>query len=165
MTFTLLSGTGMLTAIDSATSATGMARADFLAPKVPEINRIRAQTPSLSTELDLEVALVDPTKPGGHVTNYPNPFHPNEAPTTIAYKLNSNARVTIRIYTLTGALVLKQEFNAGGLGGVTGLNEIQWDGTNGEGKTVASGGYVAVIEAQANGETIHVMRRKIGVVR
>ena len=30
---------------------------------------------------------------GGTVTNYPNPFHPDEAPTTIAYVLDDDARV------------------------------------------------------------------------
>ena len=49
-------------------------------------------------------------------------------------------------------------------GGVAGLNEITWDGRNGRGDEVASGGYVAYIEAEGNGTTMHVMRRKIGVV-
>jgi hypothetical protein len=163
--FSHLSGTGTLTPMDSLTGSTGTAAADFHAPKVPEINRIRAVSNGLSAEMDLEVALVDPTQPGGYATNYPNPFHPNEAPTTIAYKLNGDARVTLRIYTLSGGLVLEQQFDAGATGGVAGLNEIQWDGQNGEGDMVASGGYIAVIEAEANGETMHSMRRKIAVVR
>jgi flagellar hook assembly protein FlgD len=99
------------------------------------------------------------------VTNYPNPFHPNEAPTTIAYKLADNATVTLRIYSITGALVVEKTFNAGSAGGVVGLNEVQWDGRNGGNEFVASGGYIVVIEAEGNGETLHTMRRKIGVVR
>jgi hypothetical protein len=39
------------------------------------------------------------------------------------------------------------------------------DGANGGGRTVASGGYLAFVEAQGNGATLHVMRRKIAVVR
>ena len=35
----------------------------------------------------------------------------------------------------------------------------------GKGNVVASGGYVALIEAQNAGQTLHVMRRKIAVVR
>jgi hypothetical protein len=163
--FSLLSGTGTLTAIDSATDASGIARADFLAPRVPEIDRIRATSGALSAEMDLETALVDPTKPAGMVTNYPNPFHPNEAPTTIAYKLVDNATVTLRIYSITGSLVLERTFSAGSAGGVVGLNEVLWDGRNGDGEFVASGGYIVVIEAEGNGETLHTMRRKIGVVR
>jgi L-lactate utilization protein LutB len=48
---------------------------------------------------------------------------------------------------------------------VVGLNEVQWDGRNGGNEFVASGGYIVVIEAEGNGETLHTMRRKIGVVR
>ncbi|UCG50448.1 MAG: hypothetical protein JSW58_09545, partial [Candidatus Latescibacterota bacterium] len=163
--FELLNGMGTLTPIDSSTAADGSARADFLSPREPEIARIRATSNNLVAELDIETALVDPNKPGGTVTNYPNPFHPSDAPTTIAYKLSDNAMVTIRIYTLTGGLVLEKTFAAGGQGGTAGLNEYRWDGRNGDNEMVASGGYILVIEAKGDGETIHTMRRKIAVVR
>jgi flagellar hook assembly protein FlgD len=45
------------------------------------------------------------------------------------------------------------------------LNEFVWDGKNGDGKTVATGGYIVYIQANGNGETLHSMRRKIAVVR
>ena len=50
-------------------------------------------------------------------------------------------------------------------GGTTGLNEYLWDGRNGNGTLVASGGYLAIVEAQGQGETLHVMRRKIAAIR
>ncbi|MEJ2720691.1 MAG: FlgD immunoglobulin-like domain containing protein, partial [bacterium] len=165
VSFELLSGMGTLTQIDTATAADGNARADFLSPREPQISRVRATSNGLAAELDIETALVDPNQPGGTVTNYPNPFHPSEAPTTIAYKLSDNAQVTLRIYTLTGGLVLEKVFNAGEQGGVVGLNEFRWDGRNGDNEMVASGGYILVIEAKGEGETIHNMRRKIAVVR
>ena len=163
--FDLIAGMGTLTPLDTATASDGTARADFLSPREPEIGRIRASSNGIVAEMDIETALVDPSKPGGTVTNYPNPFHPSEAPTTIAYKLADDARVTLRIYTLTGGLVFEKIFDAGGQGGVTGLNEFRWDGRNGANEFVASGGYILVIEAKGNGETIHNMRRKIAVVR
>jgi hypothetical protein len=165
VTFTLLSGTGTLTPIDTATSSSGVARADFLSPRTPEIDRIRAVSNGLTDELDLETALVDPNAPGGHVTNYPNPFHPGESPTTIAYKLAADATVTLTYYTLSGDLVLRQQYLPGTQGGSVGLNEVYWDGKNGEGDWVSSGGYILVIEAEGDGETLHVMRRRIAVVR
>jgi hypothetical protein len=165
MSFTLVSGAGTLDPIDSLTDDTGAARTDYLSPREPGIARIRAASNGLAAEFDLETALVDPNKPSGTITNYPNPFHPGEAPTTIAYKLSDNARVTLRVYSLTGMLVLNRVFQDGAAGGLAGLNEITWDGRNGEGESVASGGYIAVVEAVHNGETIHVMRRKIAVVR
>jgi hypothetical protein len=163
--FELVSGTGTLTPVDSLTSSAGSAQADFLSPRVPEIDRIRSSSNGLVDELDIETALVDPDTPSGTVTNYPNPFHPGEAPTTIAYKIADAADVTMRIFTLNGGLVLKQVFANGGQGGVTGLNEFKWDGRNGKGEPVASGGYILVIEASREGETLHTMRHKIAVVR
>jgi flagellar hook assembly protein FlgD len=64
-----------------------------------------------------------------------------------------------------GKLVLRREFSQGADGGMVGLNEIEWDGRNGDGSVVASGGYIVLIEAVRNGETINSMRRRIGVVR
>jgi predicted RNA-binding protein with TRAM domain len=163
--FTLVSGQGTLTPVDSLTTSDGGADADFLSPREPGVTRIRASSSSLVAEYDIETALVDPNKPGGTITSYPNPFHPDEGPTTIAYKLDNNARVTLKIYSLTGALVLRREFAEGSAGGVVGLNEYQWDGRNGDGIAVASGGYIVVVEAVHNGQTIHNMRRKVAAVR
>jgi len=163
--FSLVSGTGSLTQIDSLTSAAGVSRADFLSPRFPDTARIRATSGAFWDELDVETALVDPGKPGGYLTNYPNPFHPGEQPTTIAYKLSDNATVKMRIYTLTGGLVFEKQFSPGTPGGTVGLNEYQWDGRNGDGTVVASGGYIVYIQADGNGETLHQMRRKLGVVR
>jgi hypothetical protein len=165
VSFAHLSGTGTLTPIDNVTDAAGVARADFLSPRNPEHNMIRATSGSLTSDLDLEVAFVDPTAGGGFVTNYPNPFHPGEEPTTIAYKLDDHANVTIRIYTQSGKLVKRMTFDRAAPGGVAGLNEVLWDGKNGKGDLVSSGGYIALIEAQGTGETLHVIRRKIAAVR
>jgi hypothetical protein len=163
--FSLLAGTGTLTEQNPVTDAAGNATADFLSPRNPEIDRIRATSGALSAELDLETAFVDPNAPGGTITNYPNPFHPGDAPTTIAYVLADNASVTLKFYTLTGDLVLARTYPASAPGGMAGLNEVSWDGKNGEGEFVASGGYVLVVNAEGQGETLHVMRRKIAVVR
>ncbi|MGH7730524.1 MAG: hypothetical protein ACRENJ_04660 [Candidatus Eiseniibacteriota bacterium] len=165
MVFTRLTGTGTLTRLDSLTVGDGSARADFLSARFPEFDLIRASAGGVFSELNLETAFVDPYAKGGHVTNYPNPFHPPDEPTTIAYKLNDNATVTMRIFTLSGDLVLRRVYDSGGPGGMQGLNEVTWDGRNGENRVVASGGYICLIEAQGVGETLHVIRRKIAVVR
>jgi hypothetical protein len=165
VSWSLLSGTGTLTAIDNVTDASGGARADFLSPRQPETDQIRAASGALTRDLDLTVAFVDPNASGGTATNYPNPFHPPGEPTTIAYKMNDPATVTIRIFTQSGDLVVRKEFALGAAGGSAGLNEFLWDGRNGKGEVVSSGGYIALIEAQGQGATLHVMRRKIAVVR
>ena len=165
MSWATLAGTATLTPVDSLTDSTGTARADFLSGRQPEMGRVRASAAGLIADLDIETAFVDPNAAGGTVTNYPNPFHPPGQGTTIAYKLADHARVTLRIFTPTGDLVLRKVFDRAGLGGTAGLNEFVWDGRNGNGALVASGGYLALIEAEGTGETLHVMRRKIAVVR
>jgi hypothetical protein len=163
--FSLLSGTGTLSPLDSLTDASGNQRADFLSPRNPEHDMIHAVSGSLTQDLDLEVAFVDPTAGGGFVTNYPNPFHAGSEGTTLAYKLDDMATVTLRIYTTTGSLVRREVFAKDTPGGRQGLNEWVWDGKNGKGEFVASGGYIAFVEAQGTGETVNVIRRKIAVVR
>ena len=163
--FSQLSGTGTLTPIDSATDPAGYARADFLSPRNPEHNLLRAVSGALQQDLDLEVAFVDPTAGGGYVTNYPNPFHPPMEGTILAYKLDDMATVTVRIYTQSGGLVKRMVFDRGTPGGNQGLNTITWDGKNGKGEVVSSGGYIALIEAQGQGSTVNIIRRKLAVVR
>jgi hypothetical protein len=175
MSFSLVSGNGRLchpgddrcdsTAADAVTDSSGLALAKFHSPRQPEHDRLRADSGPITAELDLETAFVDPSAKGGTVTNYPNPFHPPDQPTTIAYKLDDAAAVTIRIFTQSGDLVLRQTFDRGAEGGRAGLNQFVWDGRNGAHELVASGGYLALIEAQGTGETLHVMRRKIAAVR
>jgi hypothetical protein len=165
VSFALVAGAGALTPIDLSTDDSGAARADYLSPREPEIATVRAASGTLQSELDIETALVDPNAASGSITNYPNPFHPDDAPTTIAYKLASDASVSLKIYSLLGSEVLSVQFPYGGNGGRQGLNEYRWDGRNGAGAIVASGGYLAVVEAQGSGETLHVMRRRIGLVR
>jgi len=165
VTFALLSGTGTISPMDSTTDASGNQRCDFLAPRNPEHDMIHSTSGALSQDLDLEVAFVDPTAGGGFVTNYPNPFHAGSEGTTVAYKLDDMANVTIRIYTTTGSLVRREVFAKDASGGKQGLNEWVWDGKNGKGEFVSSGGYIAFIEAQGTGETVNVIRRKIAVVR
>jgi hypothetical protein len=163
--FSQLSGTGQLTPMDSLTDTTGVARADFFSARQPEKDLLRATDGALTANLLLETAFVDPNANGGTVTNYPNPFHPGEQPTTIAWKLDDNATVHLRIFTQSGDVVLDRTFESAQPGGTAGLNQFAWDGRNGSGHFVASGGYIAFIEAQGAGETLHVMRRKIAVVR
>ena len=163
--FDLLIGTGTLTPMDSLTGDDGVANADFLSPREPEVDRIRARSNGLSAEIDIEVAFVDPYAGGGTIASYPNPFHPGESPTTIAYKLKDPAAVTLQIFTLSGDRVRRVEFARAQPGGMAGLNTFVWDGRNGEGKLVSSGGYIVRIEAQGEGETMHRMSRKIGVIQ
>jgi len=165
VSFTQVLGAGNLSAIDTMTDDTGVARADYLSPRQPEVARIGARSGTFTDEIAIETAFVDPGAPGGTIASYPNPFHPRETPTTIAYKLSDNAHVSLKVFTLSGGLVLQKEFPTGSSGGQVGLNQFVWDGKNGHGDFVSSGGYLVVIDAKGAGETLHTMRRKIAVVQ
>jgi len=147
-----------------ATGPTGLATAQYVAPAFAQEFTVTVASGGLSAGWDVATAEVDPEAGTGYLTNYPNPFHPGEGPTTIAWKLDAASEVRLRIYTVSGSLVLDRRFAAGEDGGRAGDNSFDWDGTNGDGQSVASGGYVLRVEAQGNGSTEHVMRRKIGVV-
>ena len=91
--------------------------------------------------------------PEASVYNYPNPTEGNS--TTIRYKLNSPARVNIKIYDIAGELVDELEGP-----GVTRIpNEIIWQLDN-----VQSGVYFARVEASRNFEN-KVVFIKIAVVK
>jgi hypothetical protein len=147
-----------------ATGSTGLATAQYVAPPFAQAFTVTVASGGLSAGWDVATAEVDPEAGAGYLTNYPNPFHPGEGPTTIVWKLDAASEVRLRIYTVSGSLVLDRRFAAGEDGGRNGDNSFDWDGTNGDGQSVASGGYVLRVEAQGDGSTEHVMRRKIGVV-
>ncbi|MFH1259622.1 MAG: FlgD immunoglobulin-like domain containing protein, partial [Elusimicrobiota bacterium] len=95
------------------------------------------------------------------VSNYPNPFDSRETSTKINFTLNQAAHLKITIYDLLGYLV--REISTEGNPGSN--NNISWDGTDEDGRKVAQGMYLAVIEAKGMDGTKTKMVRRIGVVR
>jgi len=79
--------------------------------------------------------------------NYPNPFNPS---TTIAYEIPSSGRVKIEIVDLLGRMVedLSDQEQA------PGRYEIRWDGTDGTGRQLASGMYIAVVRFESTIRTL-----------
>ncbi|HEU4725814.1 MAG TPA: FlgD immunoglobulin-like domain containing protein, partial [Candidatus Eisenbacteria bacterium] len=67
--------------------------------------------------------------------NYPNPFNPR---TTIRYTLARPGRVALRVFDVTGRLVatLRDDVEPAG------DREVEWDGRDRAGRTVASGVYI-----------------------
>jgi hypothetical protein len=74
------------------------------------------------------------------VNVYPNPFNPS---TTISYELPEGAPVTVVIYDVLGQQVrhLISQFNSAG------RYQVQWDARDNQGRGVASGVYIAKINA------------------
>lgn len=91
------------------------------------------------------------------LVSYPNPFSPPAEKIQIAYRLSAASEVEMKIYTLTGERVFEKTFASG-----AGINQIEWDGTNGRGETVKNGVYIAVLRSKTTGETT---RQKLAVVK
>ena len=72
--------------------------------------------------------------------NYPNPFNPS---TTIAYRLERSANVSLKIYDLSGRLIrtLAQGMQQAG------YKLIQWDGRDMNGQSVSSGSYIYKLQS------------------
>ena len=96
-----------------------------------------------------------PDKGKGDVYNYPNPFNNSTGKTTIKFYCDGSREVKVAIYSLIGELVKDWT-----VAGVTGINSLEWDGANGDGKKVESGGYICVID-QGGAKS----KFKIGVIR
>ncbi|MFN2369528.1 MAG: hypothetical protein ABR506_00080, partial [Candidatus Krumholzibacteriia bacterium] len=90
------------------------------------------------------------------ITNRPNPFNPREGATMIMFRPPRDGTVTLTVYDLYGDVVHSEQLavTAGEL--VT----HPWDGTNGDRRVVANGGYICRVHG--NGMDL---RRKIAVVK
>jgi len=96
------------------------------------------------------------------LVTYPNPFSPPSEKIQIAYRLSAASEVELKIYTLTGELVMGKTYSGGSNGGLAGVNQIEWDGCNGRGEQVKNGVYISVIRSAATGE---VVKQKLAVVK
>ncbi|OGF50226.1 MAG: hypothetical protein A2231_01750 [Candidatus Firestonebacteria bacterium RIFOXYA2_FULL_40_8] len=116
------------------------------------------------------LAYVAPDRTLSGVTNYPSPFAAGRESTILAYVLSKDADVEIRIFTLSGDMVLKQNFVSGANGGKgqsSGYtNEFTWDGKNGRGSVVANGMYICEIVAKPTDGSAQIREiRRIGVIK
>ncbi|MFO7608820.1 MAG: hypothetical protein R6X35_06425, partial [Candidatus Krumholzibacteriia bacterium] len=95
--------------------------------------------------------------------NFPNPFAAGREPTTFAFALVEDGRVTLKLYTPHGepvATVIDAENRPAGF-----YQEDNWDGRNGRGETVRNGVYLAEIVVEFASGTHARLLRKVAVVR
>ncbi|NQU16974.1 MAG: hypothetical protein HQ564_02815 [Candidatus Saganbacteria bacterium] len=110
---------------------------------------------------------VDPPLTIAGITNYPNPFNPNNERTKIRYRLGAEADdVTIRIYDITGSLVRELDGTTNAETGSTWnkYNDVNWDGKNDMGDIVLNGIYPFEIIAKLGGASVNG-RGKIAVLK
>ncbi len=82
--------------------------------------------------------------------NYPNPFNPS---TTISYSLDQTQDVALEVYDLLGHKIATL---ASGVQ-AAGQHQVQWNGTDDKGKTVASGLYVYRLSSENRVKTRKMM--------
>jgi uncharacterized repeat protein (TIGR01451 family) len=96
-------------------------------------------------------------------TNWPNPFRPYEAPTTIGYVLEEDASVDIQVFTITGDLVKTVALGVSRAAGPH--SEDSWSGFNDLGLDVVPGAYLCQITARYSSGRTEQTRRKVAVIR
>jgi len=87
--------------------------------------------------------------------NYPNPFNPV---TSIKYELPMPAKVSLKIFDITGKQIIElQNDNKS-----AGVHSINWNGINSGGKIVSSGVYIyQLLATSVNGETYKQQRKML----
>ena len=91
--------------------------------------------------------------PFGMISIYPNPF---KSSTHIHYSLQKQAKVQITIYNIHGqkVRVLENSFKS------SGSHTIQWDGTDEQNRSQASGSYLCCIQADSYREIFKLLLMK-----
>ncbi|MQY63289.1 MAG: T9SS type A sorting domain-containing protein [Calditrichaeota bacterium] len=120
--------------------------------QLPRRLKVIAGTPDY-VQATIEEALAQLPEEFALSQNYPNPFNPS---TTIEYALPKPARVSLRVYNLLGReiAVLVNDWQD------MGYYEIVWQGRDRAGRSVASGVYFAVLQADG-----HMLTRKMLLLR
>ena len=170
VSFSIISGSGILADSTKTSDSNGEVTVEFTAGRVTETNTVRANVDSVYTDFEIIVNLTPSSLADGVPINYPNPFGVNSDITHIEYFLPENADVSLKIYDLFGSLVWSTDIAAGSPGGLgrdqsAHANSVIWDGKNDNGQKVGSGGYILIAKAKANGKVVMDKHRKIAVVR
>ncbi len=85
-----------------------------------------------------------------------NPFNPEISSTQYSYTLSVDSDIELAIYTLTGQLVRRYNFDSGSQFGAAGVQTPAWDGRNGQGEIVRDGVYVVVLTNLGTGEKAYL---------
>jgi hypothetical protein len=91
---------------------------------------------------------------------YPNPFNPGVGPTQLVYHLNQAAVVSVRIFSISGRLVLQASQE-----GRAGPNYFPWDGTDERLDPVANGVYLVRLASRGAGGDEDTRLERVVVLR
>ncbi len=88
--------------------------------------------------------------------NYPNPFRAGSEQTRIAYTMDADGAVAVKIFDVLGSLVYEKQYARGEPGTGSGPQEVTWDGRNMKGETVRNGIYICQLEAGGHSVKIRI---------
>lgn len=151
-------GTVRLLAVSTDTLVQG---ASFQATGLPQgtlFMRVRSVTGSgvLSAASDpVQVQLGSLPKDGiSDASVYPNPFDSRKTSAKIHAALAASSEVSVKIYSVFGRVIREMSFS-----GVAGSNTFSWDGADQDGRKVAKGLYIMVLQSGGAKVTL-----KVGVI-
>lgn len=145
---------------NSTTSKINYLNSDIIREYNIKEGKLIPTTLTSNTEYTLKIDFSDIPDPepftfkalGGGVADiitYPSPFNPKREKIKIRYLLANESRVTIKLYNKAGKIVKNLVQSSYDYGKV-GTNEIEWDGRNYAGETLATGVYICEIIANSS---------------
>ncbi|MFA6613724.1 MAG: FlgD immunoglobulin-like domain containing protein, partial [Endomicrobiia bacterium] len=145
---------------NSTTSKINYLNSDIIREYNIKEGKLIPTTLTSNTEYTLKIDFSDIPDPepftfkalGGGVADiltYPSPFNPKREKIKIRYLLANESRVTIKLYNKAGKIV-KNLVQSSYDYGKAGTNEIEWDGRNYAGETLATGVYICEIIANSS---------------
>ncbi len=148
--------------VEIITDSTGIGRAIFICPvsnlreQVSERDSIAVRADALEGRFSLWVEVGDQEVARGNLIAFPNPFGTiNQNWTTIMYHLARAVDVKFLIYDPFGNPVYERLIKKQEMGARAGVNKITWDGTDKQGRRVASGIYhIRIIGIAHTGKVI-----------
>jgi hypothetical protein len=99
----------------------------------------------------------------GSFSNFPNPFAAGNQATTFVYYLDSDATVSLTIWTLRGESVNRLRSTSMRTAGL--YQDDVWDGRNERGRAVVNGVYIAELKVSYDNGGNERLLRKVAVVR
>lgn len=148
------------------TDTIGVAVARFLCIRAhfAEWDTIRISSGIAESLIGIYINIPDSGLTFGKIIAFPNPFGYNRSTAEIYYYLNRSSGIDFRIYDPFGNEVIRYKFKQGQPGGRAGVNKVNWDGRNREGRRVASGVYVVQVLGQLHTGTTFKSTYRLGVV-
>lgn len=167
--FQVTSGRGEILDPALLTDTLGRCQARFLCSRAvfTETDSIRIRSGTADTTIAIAVTIPDSAVMKGQVVAFPNPFgNPsgNRTSTVLTYNLPYGADVTLMIHDPFGNEVLTRRFTRNQPGALAGINQVRWDGTNNQGRRVASGIYSVLVIAQSHTGIAYRGTTRVGVV-